>query len=139
MQSVMAILQKIYKTLASVRTGIILLLVVVLFSAVGTVILQRPTSEPDVIERSYSPSTLLWLDRLGLTDIYHTWYFVTLLGLVSISIIFVSIDLLQAISRTCRRFSRYAAPASGDSRLRRCHRTVRSRARLSQTRLAGGT
>ena len=111
MQSVTAILQKIYRTLASVRTGIILLLVVVLFSAVGTVILQRPTSEPDVVERSYSPSTLLWLDRLGLTDIYHTWYFVTLLGLVSISIILVSIDRWP---NTWKFYSKpYRVPAAG--------------------------
>lgn len=83
---------KIYRTLASVRTGIILLLVTVLFSAVGTVILQRPTTDIEEIQRSYSPTTLMWLERLGLTDIYHSWYFLTLLGLVSLSIIFVSID-----------------------------------------------
>jgi len=42
-----AIWTKIYKTLASVRTGIILLLLTVVVSAVGTVVLQRPTTEPD--------------------------------------------------------------------------------------------
>lgn len=83
---------KVYRTLASVRTGIILLLIVVLLSALGTVILQRPTTEPEVIQRTYSPQTLAWLDRLALTDIYHAWYFVALLALVSTSIIFVSID-----------------------------------------------
>jgi cytochrome c biogenesis protein len=88
----MEIWQKFYKTLASVRTGIILLLVVVLVAALGTVILQRPTSEADVIQRTYSPQTLALLDRTGLTDIYHAWYFMALLGLVSLSLIFVSIE-----------------------------------------------
>ena len=33
-----------------------------------------------------------WLDRLGLTDIFHAWWFLSLLGLVSLSIILVSIE-----------------------------------------------
>jgi hypothetical protein len=37
---------KFYTTLASVRTGIILLLIVVIFSALGTVVLQRPATDP---------------------------------------------------------------------------------------------
>ncbi len=83
---------KIHKTLSSVRTGIILLLIVVVFSAVGTVVLQRPTTEPSEIQRAYSPATLLWLDRFGLTDVYHAAWFAALLGLVSLSIIFASLD-----------------------------------------------
>lgn len=84
--------QKFYKTLASIKTGVILLIIVVIFSAVGTFVLQRPTSEPGQLERAYTPSTLRVLDSLGLTDIFHAWYFLTLLALVSLSIIFVSID-----------------------------------------------
>jgi len=89
---VKAVWDKIYKTLATVRTGIILLITVVIVSALGTLVLQRPTSDVDVIRRTYSPTTLLWLDRLGLTDVYHSWWFVGLLALVSLSIIFVSIE-----------------------------------------------
>ena len=40
---------KLYQTLASVRTGIFLILVVGIFAAAGTVILQRPTTEPDAM------------------------------------------------------------------------------------------
>src|SRR6266704_1859962 len=53
-----AIWNKIYRTLASVRTGIILLLLTVIVSAVGTVVLQRPTTEPEEIQRAYTPQTL---------------------------------------------------------------------------------
>jgi cytochrome c biogenesis protein len=83
---------KIYRTLASVRTGIFLIIVVGIFSAVGTVILQRPTSEPADMQRAYSPETLMWLDRLGLTDIFHAWWFLTLLCGFCTCLIFVSID-----------------------------------------------
>ncbi len=83
---------KIYQTLASVRTGIFLIIVVGIFSAVGTVILQRPTSEPEDMAHAYSVETLMWLDRLGLTDIFHAWWFLVLLCLFCTCLIFVSVD-----------------------------------------------
>ncbi len=87
-----SILKRIYKTLSNLRTGIILLLLVVIASALGTFILQRPTTDVAKLEAAYSPSTLQLLDRLTLTDIFHAWWFLALLGLLSLSIIFVSID-----------------------------------------------
>ena len=84
--------RKLYKTMASVRTGVLLILIVGIFAAVGTVILQRPATDPDVLQRTYSPQTLVWLDRFGLTDVYHTWWFITLLALVSISIVCASLE-----------------------------------------------
>jgi cytochrome c biogenesis protein len=84
--------KRIYKTFASLRTGIVLLILVVIAAALGTFILQRPATDPDKIARVYSPATLIWLDRLGLTDVFHSWWFLTLLALVSLSIVFVSLD-----------------------------------------------
>ena len=78
--------------MASVRTGVLLILIVGIFAAVGTVILQRPATDPDVVQRTYSPQTLVWLDRLGLTDVYHTWWFIALLAMVSISIVCASLE-----------------------------------------------
>jgi len=101
---------KFFRFFASVRTGIFLLLTVILLSAVGTVILQRPITDPVEIQRAYSPSTLQLLDRLQLTDIYHAWYFVTLLGLVILSIIFVSIDRWPNAWRFYSRPYRFAEP-----------------------------
>ncbi len=82
----------IHKTLSNLRTGVILLITVGVAAALGTFILQRPATDPEKLTRAYSPAVLLWLDRLGLTDVFHTWWFLTLLGLVSLSIILVSID-----------------------------------------------
>jgi cytochrome c biogenesis protein len=90
--SLLSVPKWIHKTLSNLRTGVILLISVGLASALGTFILQRPATDPEKLTRAYSPATLLWLDRLGLTDIFHTWWFLTLLGLVSLSIILVSID-----------------------------------------------
>src|SRR5690242_17475646 len=85
-------LNRVLKALSSVKTGVVLLILVVIVSAIGTIVLQRPTTDADQIERTYSPQTLVWLNRLGLTDVFHSWWFATLLALVATSIILVSID-----------------------------------------------
>ena len=90
--SLSSIPKRIHRTLGNLQTGIILLILVVLASAVGTFILQRPVTEPDKLARAYSPATLRLLDRLTLTDVFHAWWFLTLMGLVSLSIIVISVD-----------------------------------------------
>ena len=82
----------LWQTFASVKTGVILLIVVAAVSAAGTFILQRPLTEADQLQQAYSPETLLWLDRLGLTDVFHAWWFALLLSLVGASIVMVSVD-----------------------------------------------
>ena len=80
-----------WKTLSSIKTGVVLIILVVIFSAAGTVILQRPMTEPDDMARAYSPAMLRFLDATGLTDVYHTRWFVGLMLLVSFSIIAASV------------------------------------------------
>ena len=41
--------RKIWQTFAAIKTGVVLLIVVVILSAAGTVILQRPATDPDEI------------------------------------------------------------------------------------------
>lgn len=84
--------RKTWQTLSSIKTGVVLLIVVVIVSAAGTMILQRPVTDPEEIQRAYSPQVLAILDRLGFTDIFHAWWFVALLALVSLSIIAASVE-----------------------------------------------
>ena len=102
---------KLYDTLASVRTGIFLIIAVGIFSALGTVILQRPTTEPDQMARAYSPETLAWLDRLGLTDIFHVWWFIVLLCLFCLCLICVSLDRWPNAWKMYARPVRFIPPA----------------------------
>ncbi|MGA7514357.1 MAG: cytochrome c biogenesis protein ResB [Candidatus Sulfotelmatobacter sp.] len=86
----------------------ILLILVVILSAAGTVILQRPATDVDEMQRAYSPQVLRLLDGLGLTDVFHAWWFVLLLSLVSLSIIAASV---QRFPNAWRYFSRpYKSP-----------------------------
>ena len=100
--------RKIWQTLGAIKTGVILLILVVILSAAGTVILQRPATEADEMQRAYSPQVLRLLDGLGLTDVFHAWWFVLLLSLVSLSIVAASV---QRFPNAWRFFSRpYKSP-----------------------------
>src|SRR5690349_3188460 len=101
---------RLFHTLASIKTGIILLIILGIVAASGTLILQRPMTEADQMQRAYSPATLQWLDRLGLTDVYHTWWFALLMAFVGISIIFASIERFPKAWRLLRRPYRKAEP-----------------------------
>ncbi len=79
---------------ASVRTGITLLILVVIASAVGTLVLQRPQTDPEQLQRAYAPETLRWLDALRLTDVFHSWWFVGLLALLCVNIVLASLERL---------------------------------------------
>jgi cytochrome c biogenesis protein len=85
-------LKKLWQTLSSIKTGVILLIITVIVSAAGTLILQRPMTDPDDMQRAYSPHMLRILDGLGLTDVFHAWWFLLLLALVSLSIIAASVQ-----------------------------------------------
>jgi cytochrome c biogenesis protein len=65
---------------------------VVILSAVGTIVLQRPVTEPDEMQNAYSPQALRILDAVGLTDVFHAWWFLGLVALVSLSIVAASVD-----------------------------------------------
>jgi cytochrome c biogenesis protein len=95
--------RKIWQTLGAIKTGVVLLILVVIISAAGTVILQRPATEADEMQRAYSPQVLRLLDGVGLTDVFHAWWFVLLLSLVSLSIIAASV---QRFPNSWRFFSR---------------------------------
>jgi cytochrome c biogenesis protein len=84
--------RKAWRTLSSIKTGVILLIVVVIVSAAGTLILQRPMTDADEMQRAYSPQMLRILDAVGLTNVFHAWWFVLMLGLVSLCIVAASIE-----------------------------------------------
>jgi cytochrome c biogenesis protein len=106
--SVHSLPRKIWQTLGAIKTGVVLLILVVILSAAGTVILQRPATDAEEMERAYSPQILRVLDGVGLTDVFHARWFVLLLTLVSLSIIAASV---QRFPNAWRFFSRpYKSP-----------------------------
>ena len=107
--------RKTWQTLSSIKTGVVLIILVVIFSAAGTVILQRPMTDPDDMQRAYSPSMLRFLDVTGLTDVFHTRWFVALMIMVSLSIIAASVERFP---NAWRFFARpYKSPDDGFRRV----------------------
>jgi len=103
--------RKSWQTLSSIKTGVVLIILVIIFSIAGTVILQRPITDPDDMQRAYSPAMLHFLDSTGLTDVFHSYWFVALLLFVSLSIIAASV---QRFPNAWRYFSRpYKSPDEG--------------------------
>ena len=114
--------RKIWQTLSSIKTGVVLIILVVIFSAAGTVILQRPMTDPDDMARAYSPAMLRFLDSTGLSDIFHARWFVALLVLVSLSIIAASV---QRFPNAWRFFARpYKSPDENFRRVLPTHTQI---------------
>src|SRR6266700_6830623 len=90
--NVRSLARKAWQTAASIKTGVVLLILVVILSAAGTVVLQRPVTDPEEMQRAYSAQALRVLDVVGLTDVFHARWFVVLMVLVSLSIVAASID-----------------------------------------------
>ena len=109
------VFRKIWQTLSSIKTGVVLIILVVIFSAAGTVILQRPMTDADDMQRAYSPAMLGFLDVTGLTDVFHARWFISLMILVSLSIIAASV---QRFPNAWRFFARpYKSPDEGFRRV----------------------
>ena len=52
----------------------------------------------------------MWLDRLGLTDIFHAWWFLLLLSLFCVCLIFVSVDHWPNVWKVYSKPVRFAEP-----------------------------
>ena len=80
------------KLLSNLRTGVVLLILSASRPRWAHLSCSGPPPIPTNSPRLIRRRRCIWLDRLALTDVFHAWWFLTLLGLVSLSIVLVSID-----------------------------------------------
>jgi len=73
--------EKVWKFFSSVKLAVILLIILAIVSVVGTVIQQNEA--PEKYLQEYSQSTIDIFEILGFFDMYHTWWFVLLLFLLT--------------------------------------------------------
>lgn len=78
--------------LSSVKFGVVLLIILVLFSLIGMLIIQQNVNGFDAYYASLTPAEKLVYGSLGLFDIYYSWYFKFLLIVLSLNIVLASID-----------------------------------------------
>ena len=97
------ILDKLLRFLSSLECGLVLLGSLGSAVIIGTMILQRPMTQEAQIEQVYAPQTVRLLNALGLFDVFHTWWFILLLGLLGANITLAS---LERFPQVWRLFSR---------------------------------
>jgi cytochrome c biogenesis protein ResB len=84
--------------LSSIRFARGLLIAIGSAALAGSLIPQQ--EPPATYLARFGPSGAWWLARLGLTDLYHSWYFIGLLVLLGASLLVCSIRRLAASLKT---------------------------------------
>lgn len=97
------ILDKLLRFLSSLECGLVLLGSLGTTVIIGTMILQRPMAQEGQIEQVYAPQTVRLLSALGLFDVFHTWWFILLLGLLGANITLASLERFPQVWRLFAR------------------------------------
>jgi cytochrome c biogenesis protein len=82
--------EKVWKFFSSVKLAVVLLIVLAIVSIAGTVIEQNQSTEKYLME--YSATTVQVFEALGLFDMYHTWWFILVLFLLTANLIVCSLE-----------------------------------------------
>lgn len=131
----------VWRTLRSMRTALILLLLIAVASVAGSLLPQWPNSPERV--RAYLEDHPIWgtfLDRAGLFDVFGSWWFILLTALLFVSLVACLVPRTRAAWRTVRTppmqareldgFPRYAEVAMAvppDEAISIARRTLRRR------------
>jgi cytochrome c biogenesis protein len=81
---------KVWKFFSSVKLAVVLLIILAIVSVIGTVIQQNEAPERYLAE--YSQTTVQLFETIGLFDMYHTWWFVLLLFLLTTNLTVCTLD-----------------------------------------------
>ncbi len=99
------IFDKIWDIFASVKTAVVIFALISLTSIVGTIIEQQAEPEKNIkvltkmfgLDHDSGHSVLAVLDKLGFTDMYHSWWFLAFLLLFGANLIICSLDRLPKV------------------------------------------
>lgn len=89
------LLDRVWNFFSSVKVAIYLIVITLLASILGTLLPQErfiPSNRPDVY---YAQEYGVWGDlfyRLGFSDMYNSWWYITLLAMIGISLVVCSLD-----------------------------------------------
>lgn len=74
---------EVVELFASIKLAMFLFIVLAMTATIGTVIQQG--ERPETYIKEYGEEAYRWFLRLGVTDVYHTWWFTSLLGLLCVN------------------------------------------------------
>lgn len=97
------LIDSVWDFFASIKLAIVIFAVLSITSIIGTIIEQNAEPERNIrllakfFGQSAAPSLFRFFDNLGFMDMYHSWWFVTILMLFAANLIICSIDRLPKI------------------------------------------
>jgi len=104
-----SIVDKIWNFFSSVRVGVWLIVIILVAAAIGTILPQvlyvPATVEADIAayyERVYGTFGKIYYE-LGLSDLYGSWWFQTLIGMLGISLIVASLDRVIPLYKSLKK------------------------------------
>jgi cytochrome c biogenesis protein len=84
----------VWKFFTSIKLTVVVLLTLAVTSIVGTLIPQN--EDPAAYVQAYGEFAFRLFSTLGLFDMYHSWWFQSLIVLLTVNIVVCSIDRLSA-------------------------------------------
>jgi cytochrome c biogenesis protein len=81
---------RIWKFFSSVKLAVVLLIILAVVSVIGTVIQQNQA--PEDYLREYSQGTVELFEALGFFDLYHTWWFVLILLMITANLTICTLE-----------------------------------------------
>ena len=88
-------LRKLWKTLHSMKLGIILLILIGVLSTIGTIIPQENSLK--YYETRYSPLKYELIKNLSLYKVYSSWWFILLISFLSLNLMLCSIRRFKVV------------------------------------------
>jgi cytochrome c biogenesis protein len=88
------LLKKVWDFFTSIRLTVVLLISLAATSIIGTLIPQN--QDPTAYVQAFGQFAFRFFSLLGIFDMYHSWWFQTLLMLLTVNIVVCSIDRLSA-------------------------------------------
>ena len=96
------VIDRIWEFFCSLKLAIVTLILLALTSILGTVIEQGSTPEELAAKSGWSVDFLKALDRINAFDMYHSWWFLALMGLFAVNLICCSIKRFPFVWKTVR-------------------------------------
>ena len=75
--------REVVEFFASIKLAMFLFIALAMTATIGTVIQQG--ERPETYVQEYGEEAYRWFVRLGFIDVYHTWWFTSLLGLLCVN------------------------------------------------------
>ena len=104
-----SIVDKIWNFFSSVKVGVSLIVIILVAAAIGTILPQvlyiPATTEADIAayyERVYGTFGKIYYE-LGLSDLFGSWWFQTLIGMLGISLIVASLDRVIPLYKSLKK------------------------------------